>query len=119
MVWIELLQPAGDRHRRNAQLCRDSGLRQSTTAQLYSLRRKFVVLCPHAPTVVRESVTGCGQMVPFNLVVRAVQPVVSGYAVVDGTQVFVTNGAGFWGPPVRVGAPAEVTLVELRRAGHA
>ena len=33
---------------------------------------------------------------------------------VDGTQVYVTNGAGFWGPPVRVGAPPQVTLVELR-----
>jgi predicted MPP superfamily phosphohydrolase len=28
--------------------------------------------------------------------------------------VYVTNGAGFWGPPVRVGAPPQVTLVELR-----
>jgi len=89
-----------------------------------------VVLLAHQPVQVHEAAkhrvdlqlsghTHGGQMVPFNLVVRAVQPVVSGYAVVDGTQVFVTNGAGFWGPPVRVGAPAEVTLVELRRAGHA
>jgi predicted MPP superfamily phosphohydrolase len=39
---------------------------------------------------------------------------VSGLATVDGTKVFVTRGAGFWGPPVRVGAPPEVTLVELR-----
>ena len=30
------------------------------------------------------------------------------------TQVYVTNGAGFWGPPVRVGAPPQVSLVELR-----
>ena len=55
-----------------------------------------------------------GQIVPFNLVVRLQQPVVSGLARVDGTQVYVTNGAGFWGPPVRVGAPPQVTLVELR-----
>jgi hypothetical protein len=84
-----------------------------------------VVLLAHQPVQVHEAAehgvdlqlsghTHGGQMVPFNLVVRAVQPVVSGYAVVDGTQLFVTNGVGFWGPPVRVGAPAEVTLVELR-----
>ena len=41
---------------------------------------------------------------------------ISGYDVIDGTQIYVTNGAGFWGPPVRVGAPPDVTLVELRSA---
>jgi predicted MPP superfamily phosphohydrolase len=56
-----------------------------------------------------------GQMVPFNLVVRASgQPVVSGLGTVDGMPVYVTNGAGFWGPPVRVGAPPDITLVQLR-----
>jgi predicted MPP superfamily phosphohydrolase len=56
-----------------------------------------------------------GQMAPFNLLVRASgQPVVSGLGDVDGMPVYVTNGAGFWGPPVRVGAPPDVTVVELR-----
>jgi predicted MPP superfamily phosphohydrolase len=55
-----------------------------------------------------------GQMVPFNLVVRASgQPVVRGLGDVDGMPVYVTNGAGFWGPPVRIGAPPDITLVEL------
>jgi uncharacterized protein len=40
--------------------------------------------------------------------------VVSGLGEVDGTKVYVTNGAGFWGPPVRVGAEPQITLVELR-----
>ncbi|MFD0888720.1 metallophosphoesterase, partial [Streptosporangium algeriense] len=55
-----------------------------------------------------------GQMVPFNLIVPFQQPLVSGLGEVDGTQVYVTRGAGFWGPPVRVGAPPEITLLELR-----
>lgn len=55
-----------------------------------------------------------GQMVPFNLVVPAQQPVVSGLGTVDGVQVYVTRGAGFWGPPVRVGAPPEITMLEIR-----
>jgi len=55
-----------------------------------------------------------GQMVPFNYLVGLEQPVVSGYGNVDGVPVYVTNGAGFWGPPVRVGAPPQVTLVEMR-----
>ena len=29
------------------------------------------------------------------------------------TQLYVTRGAGAWGPPVRVGAPSDITVVEL------
>lgn len=87
-----------------------------------------VVLLAHQPAIAAEAArhgvdlqlsghTHGGQMVPFNLVVRlSGQPVVSGLGEVDGMPVFVTNGAGFWGPPVRVGAPPEITLVELRSA---
>ncbi|MEO3927398.1 metallophosphoesterase [Micromonosporaceae bacterium B7E4] len=84
-----------------------------------------VVLLAHQPVNVHEAArhgvdlqlsghTHGGQIVPFNLLVGLQQPVVSGHATIDGTQIYVTNGAGFWGPPVRVGAPPQVTLVELR-----
>jgi predicted MPP superfamily phosphohydrolase len=53
-------------------------------------------------------------MAPFDLVVRLEQPIVSGFGRVDGVPVYVTDGAGFWGPPVRVGAPPQVTVIELR-----
>lgn len=83
------------------------------------------VLLAHQPVAAHEAAkfgvdlqlsghTHGGQMVPFNLAVKLQQPVVSGLGEVDGTKVYVTNGAGFWGPPVRVGAPPQVTLVELR-----
>ncbi|MEU4570979.1 metallophosphoesterase [Nonomuraea sp. NPDC023979] len=55
-----------------------------------------------------------GQMVPFNLIVPLQQPVVSGLGTVKGMPVYVTRGAGYWGPPVRVGAPPEITMLELR-----
>ncbi|MGR6322794.1 metallophosphoesterase [Micromonospora soli] len=84
-----------------------------------------VVLLAHQPVAAHEAAkfgvdlqlsghTHGGQMAPFNLLVKLQQPVVSGLGEVDGTKVYVTNGAGFWGPPVRVGAPPQVTLVELR-----
>ncbi|MEV2237822.1 metallophosphoesterase [Micromonospora sp. NPDC049891] len=86
-----------------------------------------VVLLAHQPVAALEAArygvdlqlsghTHGGQIVPFNLLVRLEQPVVSGLGEVDGTKVYVTNGAGFWGPPVRVGAEPQVTLVELRSA---
>jgi predicted MPP superfamily phosphohydrolase len=85
-----------------------------------------VVLLAHQPVQAHDAAahgvdlqlsghTHGGQMVPFNYVVRASgQPVVSGLGEVDGMPVYVTNGAGFWGPPVRVGAPPDVTLIHLR-----
>ncbi|GLY25790.1 metallophosphoesterase [Micromonospora sp. NBRC 101691] len=84
-----------------------------------------VVLLAHQPVAALEASkfdvdlqlsghTHGGQIVPFNVAVRLEQPVVSGLGEVDGTKVYVTNGAGFWGPPVRVGAEPQITLVELR-----
>lgn len=86
-----------------------------------------VVLLAHQPVQVREAAaygvdlqlsghTHGGQIVPFNLLVRLDQPVVAGLAEVDGTQIYVTRGAGFWGPPMRVGAEPEIALIELRAA---
>ncbi|WP_236594432.1 metallophosphoesterase [Saccharothrix sp. 6-C] len=84
-----------------------------------------VVLMAHQPVAVRESAkhgvdlqlsghTHGGQMWPFHLAVGLQQPVRSGLETVDGTQVYTSNGAGFWGPPVRVGAAPDISVVELR-----
>ncbi|GIF07674.1 metallophosphoesterase [Actinoplanes siamensis] len=86
-----------------------------------------VVLMAHQPLAAKDAApygvdlqvsghTHGGQMAPFNLLVKLQQPVVSGFGRVDGVPVYVTNGAGFWGPPVRVGAPPQVTVIELRMA---
>nr|BFE84695.1 hypothetical protein GCM10020093_072960 [Planobispora longispora] len=72
-------------------------------------RSRSTVLLAHQPIQAREAAgygvdlqlsghTHGGQMVPFNLVVPVQQPVVAGLGEVDGTQVYVTRGAGFWGP---------------------
>lgn len=84
-----------------------------------------VVLLAHQPVQVHRAAeygvdlqlsghTHGGQLFPFDALVRLEQPMVSGLATIDGTQVYVTDGAGFWGPPMRVGADPDVTLLELR-----
>jgi predicted MPP superfamily phosphohydrolase len=57
-----------------------------------------------------------GQMWPFHYIVRAVQPSLAGLSTVGDTQLYVTRGAGFWGPPVRIGAPPDITVVSLEGA---
>ncbi len=60
--------------------------------------------------------THAGQIWPFNFLVRLDQPVVRGLSRHgDRTQLYTSSGTGFWGPPFRVFAPSEITLLTLRR----
>ena len=55
-----------------------------------------------------------GQLWPFGALVALYQPWVAGYhRAEDGTQVYVSRGTGFWGPPMRVCAPAEIASIVL------
>jgi uncharacterized protein len=83
------------------------------------------VLLAHQPILVEEAAargvdlqlsghTHGGQMWPFHYVVRLAQPSLAGLSTVDNTQLYVTRGAGFWGPPVRIGAPPDITVLSLR-----
>lgn len=54
-----------------------------------------------------------GQIFPWNLLVRLQQPFVSGLHRLARAQIYVSRGTGYWGPPMRVGAPAEITEIEL------
>ena len=56
-----------------------------------------------------------GQFWPWNLFVPLQQPFVAGLHRVRGLQVYVSRGTGYWGPPKRLGAPSEITLLRLVR----
>ena len=58
-----------------------------------------------------------GQIWPFHYLVRVDQPTVHGLTRHgERTQLYTTRGAGFWGPPMRIFAPSEISLLTLRRA---
>jgi len=57
-----------------------------------------------------------GQFVPWSFFAAMAQPYISGLHRHENTWVYVSKGAGYWGPPVRVGADSEITLVRLLRA---
>ncbi|MFE5942078.1 metallophosphoesterase [Streptomyces sp. NPDC056480] len=56
-----------------------------------------------------------GQIWPFHYLVRLDQPAVAGLSH-HGTRtlLYTSRGTGFWGPPFRVFAPSEITLLVLR-----
>lgn len=82
------------------------------------------ILLAHQPVQVTQAVergmdlqlsghTHGGQMWPFHYIVSAAQPSLAGLSTVEGTQLYVTRGAGFWGPPVRIGAPPDISVLSL------
>lgn len=55
-----------------------------------------------------------GQLFPFGALTALVQPYLAGlYRHNEDTQIYVSRGTGFWGPPMRVLAPAEITRIRL------
>jgi hypothetical protein len=82
----------------------------------------FVLLLKHQPFVVTEENfnlqlsghTHGGQISPFMLVTRLFFPRNYGYYELGRNKsVYISRGAGTWGPPVRVFAPPEITVIDL------
>ena len=83
---------------------------------------RFVLFLKHRPLVERDALslfdlqlsghTHTGQIFPFTLLTRLYYRLDSGY-LAKGAYLYVSGGAGTWGPPIRLLAPAEVTLIEL------
>jgi predicted MPP superfamily phosphohydrolase len=55
-------------------------------------------------------------MQPFGALVRLEQPFLSGLHRVRETQLWVSEGTGTWGPPLRVGTRSEISVITLRAA---
>ena len=83
------------------------------------------VLLAHQPAAVSEASrlgidlqlsghTHGGQIWPWGIFVRLQQPYVAGLHRHGDTQLYVSCGTGYWGPPMRLGAPAEITEITLR-----
>lgn len=84
-----------------------------------------VLLLAHQPSQVADAAaagvalqlsghTHGGQIWPFHLLVRTNQPVLAGLSRHGDTRLYVSRGTGFWGPPLRVFAPSEITVLTLR-----
>ncbi len=54
-----------------------------------------------------------GQFKPFDFAVSRAHPYISGLHNHHGTWIYVNRGTGYWGPPLRLGIPNEITLITL------
>jgi len=89
---------------------------------------RAVVLLAHQPRQFAEAVrlgiglqlsghTHGGQLWPFTWLVRLAEPRFAGLYREGRSQLYVSRGTGFWGPPMRLGAPQEIAHLTLRAAG--
>jgi uncharacterized protein len=89
---------------------------------------RFVLMLKHMPLVPDEHLglfdlqlaghTHRGQIFPFRYVTGMVFPMQAGfYPLGRGSNLYTSRGSGTWGPPIRLGSPPEVTIIELVRQG--
>jgi len=57
-----------------------------------------------------------GQYFPYSKLIGMVQPFVAGLYKHEETWLYVNRGTGYWGPPLRLGVPSEITEITLTRA---
>ena len=123
---------AGVDDHRSGQFPGDSG-GEDLDAALAGLEADLpVILLAHDPSTFKKAHargidlqlsghTHGGQIWPFRYLVRAAIPFVAGLHHLGSAALYVSRGTGFWGPPMRLGAPAEITDLVIRsgRAGEA
>ena len=87
----------------------------------------FKILLAHQPKSIFEAAaagfdlqicghTHGGQFLPWKYAVSLNQPFISGLDKYKNTQIYVSRGTGYWGPPLRLGAPSEISLIKLTAA---
>jgi predicted MPP superfamily phosphohydrolase len=87
----------------------------------------LVLLAHHPRTISRAAPAGVdlqlsghthgGQLLPLGWLSRLFEPQVSGLARFGATWLYVSEGTGYWGPPMRVGTTQEITAITLVPAG--
>jgi predicted MPP superfamily phosphohydrolase len=108
----------------------DEGQRSNPEAALkHAPESAANILLAHQPRSAREAEaagfhlqlsghTHGGQFFPWNFFVRLQQPYTAGLHRLNKLWIYTSRGTGYWGPPKRLGAPAEITLLRLVRAGN-
>ncbi len=104
-----------------------AGLDEEADAAAFAgCRGSFVIALAHEPAAVALAAragaalqlsghTHGGQIFPLHLFEWLDQRYVAGLYTVGATQLHVSAGAGFWGPPMRLGSRAEVNVLVLAR----
>lgn len=85
----------------------------------------YKILLSHSPKFYKEDEfkpaydlqlsghTHGGQIFPFHFLVWQANKYLAGLYDLDGAKLYVSRGVGFWGAPLRLFAPSEITVIKL------
>lgn len=90
-------------------------------------QKSYIIVVDHSPESLDESIncgvflqlsghTHGGQLFPLNFLTKLLYKETGILHKDNNTYSYISSGAGFWGPPYRVGNIPEVVLVELKRS---
>lgn len=71
------------------------------------------IVAPHGVDLQLSGHTHGGQFWPWKYAVPIYQPFVAGLHKYGNMQLYISRGSGYWGPPMRIGAPSEITRITL------
>ena len=99
-----------------------TGKREGFKKALTEKRDGFVLLLKHQPHIDQNANfnlmlsghTHGGQLYPFGFIVKLYFPHIYGLQeLASNKHLYVSRGTGTWGPPVRVFAPPEITVIDV------
>ncbi|GMO56750.1 MAG: metallophosphoesterase [Rickettsiales bacterium] len=87
-------------------------------------KNKFLLLVDHQPQYFNEAIkegidlqlsghTHNGQIFPFNFVVKSIYEKPYGQLDKEGKTLITSSGLGGWGPPIKIGSPVEVVIIDI------
>ncbi len=97
-----------------AEIMEDADRSKSTVLLYHTPDSTFAELQAQGVHLQLSGHTHKGQVWPFNLIVRTIFKTYYGRFTSGDTTIYVSRGTGTWGPPMRVLARPEITLITLR-----
>lgn len=100
--------------------------RKELAQLMESVDRNYpVILMDHQPFKLNEAAvqgidlqlsghTHYGQLWPINYIVNGIYELAWGYRKIAGTQYYISDGVGTWGPPVRIGNRPEIVNIRIK-----
>ena len=80
---------------------------------LYHVPKEFKTAVKNNIDLTLSGHTHGGQIFPFNLIERIFSKYISGLYKEKDSYLYVSQGTGSWGPPMRLGTVAEITKIKL------
>lgn len=105
----------------------DSDLPRKLLSEIFPKNNLPTVVIDHSPKTIDEAIdnfaflqlsghTHGGQFFPANIITNLIYEPTGVLKKVKTAYLYISYGAGFWGPPYRIGTTPEVVLVELKKS---